>query len=53
MKKIVPFLFPASLLALVVVAVYARLTNARNLWAGMPVDCEMLMILAYVLWICF
>lgn len=53
MKKIIPFLFPASLLALVVIAVYARLTDARNLWAGMPVDCEMLMILTYVLWICF
>ena len=53
MKKIIPFLFPASLLALVVVAVYARLTWAGNMWAGMPVDCEMLMILMYVLWICY
>ena len=53
MKRIVPYLFPASLLALVVVTVYARLTFAGNMWAGWPLDCEMLMILMYVLWIWF
>jgi protein-S-isoprenylcysteine O-methyltransferase Ste14 len=53
MKKLVPYLFPSSLLALLVITVYARLTNSRNLWAGMPVDCEMLMIVMYVLWLCY
>ncbi len=53
MKKIIPFLFPASLLALMVIAAYARLTYAGNKWADRPVDCEMLIILLYVLWICF
>ena len=53
MKRIVPYLFPFSLLVLIVVTVYARLTYGRNLWAGMPVDCELLVILGYVLWICY
>lgn len=53
MKKAIPYLFPSSLLALILIVVYARLTNGGNMWAGMPVDCEMLVILMYVFWICY
>jgi protein-S-isoprenylcysteine O-methyltransferase Ste14 len=53
MKKTFPFLLPVSLLILMIIASYQRLTCAANIWAGLPVDCEMLIILLYFMWTCY